>query len=178
MSRLLRPDRSVRRRKPEKDSNGLRRTPVDVETCAGLSQACLARLPDSFHDTGDNGPRMPYLYMAAVLFTGPALDLFDNCYSTFRLPSTLPGHKEVITPPCSFPSIVGDLADLARIPIPAEAGRELSHFRCCRGCDFAFMVNNTGLEPATNRLIVYGSTIELIARLPFKTCTSCGSIAF
>lgn len=38
-----------------------------------------------------------------------------------------------------------------RIPIPAEASRELSHFRNHRGRDFAFVVNNTGIEPATNR---------------------------
>ena len=46
--------------------NGLRRTPTFVETCAGLSQTCMARLPDSFHATGDYEPRMAYLYMAAV----------------------------------------------------------------------------------------------------------------
>ena len=35
-----------------------------------------------------------------------------------------------------------------RIPILTEVSRKLSHFRNHRGCDFAFMLNNAGLEPA------------------------------
>lgn len=38
-------------------------------------------------------------------------------------------------------------------PIPAEAVRGLSHFHNCRGRGFALMVNDTGIEPATFRLL-------------------------
>ena len=66
-SPLLRPHRGILRRKPEKRFEGLRRTPARVETCAGLSQTCVARLPGSFHNTRDNEPCVLYFYMAAVL---------------------------------------------------------------------------------------------------------------
>ncbi len=72
------------------DFGRLRRTPVRVESCTGLSRALQARLPDSFHDTGDYGPHMPYFYMAAILFTGLASDPFNSDYSMCRLPSILP----------------------------------------------------------------------------------------
>ncbi len=67
----------------------------------------------------------------------------------FRLPPTLACRKEALTSDVQLPNDPQVPCELRWTLIPAEASQGLSHFRNNRGRDFAFVINNTGIEPAT-----------------------------
>lgn len=134
--------------KAEKSLEQVEKDTCFAETCTGLSQKLPLRLPGSFHNTGDCGPHMLYLCMTAFVYGCGTTPIRR---SLLDVPPTVDpaGPRRGANLTVRFSVNPRESCGLLSDPDFSEANQGLSHFHDLRGRDFAFMVNNTGIEPVT-----------------------------